>query len=119
MYEYLNEPDRVTGEISEFIELDTIDLGPVPHYGSSKGTKSRHAQYVERRLLRPLARRNIPGTATVRDRLNEWNHDAPKPSMRPGTRDMLMERYAPDLARLEQLLGVDVVGQERAAARRR
>jgi hypothetical protein len=39
--------------------------------------------------------------------------------MQPRTREKLMERYADDLARLETLLGVDVLGQEAAAAFRR
>jgi hypothetical protein len=119
MYEYLDEPERVTGEITEFLGLDVVDLGQVPHYGSSKGTRSRHAQYVERRLLRPLMRRNVPGAAASRDRLNAWNHDAERPKMQPGTRDMLMERYADDLEVLKRLLDVDVVAQELAATNRR
>jgi hypothetical protein len=119
MYEYLDEPERVTGEICRFLDLDDIDLGPVPHHGSSKGTRSRNAQYVERRLLRPLMRRNVPGAAVARDRLNAWNHDREKPRMQPGTREMLMERYADDLSRLHELLGVDVLGQEAAAVARR
>lgn len=39
--------------------------------------------------------------------------------MQPGTREQLMERYANDLARLNELLGVDVLAQEAAAAARR
>jgi hypothetical protein len=119
MYEYLYEPARVTGEISDFLGLDTMDLGDVPHYGSSKGTRSRNAQYVERRLLRPLMRRDVPGAAAVRERLNAWNHDTERPQMQQGTREALLERYADDLARLHELLGVDVLGQEAAAAARR
>ena len=38
--------------------------------------------------------------------------------MRSDTRELLMERYTADLKRLEELLGVDVLGQELAAARR-
>lgn len=38
MYEYLKEPELVTGEVLEFLELDPVDLGSVPHYGASKGT---------------------------------------------------------------------------------
>jgi len=118
MYEYLYQPERVTAEISEFLGIDQVDLGSVPHYGSSKGTRSRHAQYVERRLLRPLTRRNVPGAGAARDLLNGWNHTATKPTMRSDTRELLMERYTADLKRLEELLGVDVLGQELAAARR-
>jgi hypothetical protein len=119
MYEYLSESERVIAEISRFLGLDEVDLGAVPHHGSSKGTRSRRAQYVERRLLRPLARRSIPGAGAARGWLNDWNRNAEKPKMKPGTREMLMERYADDLELLKQLLGVDVVAQELVATNRR
>jgi len=113
MYEYLAQPARVTADICDFLAIENVDLGEVPHYGSSKGTRSRHAQYVERRLLRPLMRRDVPGAATARDRLLAWNRQAERPRMQPGTRDALVGRFAPDLERLNQLLGVDVLASER------
>ena len=38
MYEYLKEPELVTGEVLEFLELVPVDLGSVPLCGASKGT---------------------------------------------------------------------------------
>ena len=69
MYEYLAEPSRVTSEVCDFLGIERTDLGEVPHHGSSKGTRLRHAQFLERRLLRPLMRRRVPGAAAARDRL--------------------------------------------------
>jgi hypothetical protein len=117
MYEYLDEPARVTAEILAFLDLEPRDLGDVPHYGSSKGTRSRHLQYVERRLLRPLMRRNVPGASNLRDRVIAWNRGGERPKMQEGTRDELIARYRPDLERLNQFLAVDVLGREHAASR--
>jgi hypothetical protein len=119
MYEYLDEPERVTREVLQFLDADDADLGPVPHYGSGKGTRSRHLQYVERRLLRPLMRRNVPGSSVARDRLLAWNRQVERPRIRPDTREMLVERYRDDLALLNKLLGVDVLGEELSTANRR
>jgi hypothetical protein len=115
MYEYLAEPAKIAGEICDFLGVDVLDLGGAPHHGSSKGTKSRHAQYVERRLLRPLARRKVPGAASVRVRLNSWNRAASRPQMKAGTREALLDRFRADLQLLQNLTGVDVLGAEQAA----
>lgn len=116
LYEYIDDTDRVTSEITDFLELETADLGDLPHSGSSKGTRSVAAQYLERRLLRPLERRNVPLVKKGREDLIKWNRDAPKPSFADGTRDQLIERFRPDLALLHELLGVDVEAQEQARA---
>ena len=43
--------------------------------------------------------------------LNIIDNDEPKPpTMLPATRAELLDRYRPDLARLEQLTGIDVLG---------
>jgi hypothetical protein len=115
MYEYLDDPSRVVGEILDFLELPARDLGDVPHYGSSKGTRSPKAQYIERRLLRPLARRKVPGTAWMRDRLIRWNRNAERPAIKPETRERLLADYAADLELLERLTGVDVLAKESAS----
>ena len=114
LYEYIDDTERVTSEITDFLGLESADLGELPHSGSSKGTKSVAAQYVERRLLRPLERRNVPLAAKGRNQLITWNRDAPKPTFGVGTREQLIERYHSDLGLLNELLGVDVEAQEQS-----
>lgn len=80
------------------------------------GTRCRHAQYLERRLLRRVMKRNVPGAAAARDRLITWNRKAERPRMQPGAREMLMKHYNDDLEQFHQLLGVDMIDQELAAA---
>jgi len=117
MYEYLDDPSRVIREICDHLGVEQCDLGEVPHSGASKGTRSRYAQYVERRWMRPLMRRNVPGVASARDRLLSWNRAADRPRLSEATRADLIERFSPDLDRLTCLIGVDVLAREQESRR--
>jgi hypothetical protein len=115
LYDYLAEPEVVVGEILEFLGVDAAELGPVPRSASSKGTRSVPAQYLERRLLRPLERRKVPFVGEARRQVIAWNRGVDKPSMQADTRERMMELYRPDLAMLNDLLGVDIEKSELAA----
>jgi hypothetical protein len=108
------DPDRVLGDIEEFIGVTRRTHGELPRYGSSKGVRSIRLQVVERSLIRKLARRNVPLMEQVRQQINARNRGGP-PTMQPETRARLLERYRPDLARLRDLTGVDVLASEEAA----
>ncbi len=44
-----------------------------------------------------------------------WNRGVDKPTMQADTRERLMDLYRPDLAKLNDLLGLDVEERESAA----
>ena len=88
-------------------------VAELPRLGSSKGIKSIPAQYLERTVLRRLARHGVPMAAPLRDRLNQWNRGLP-PTMLDETRSALAEKYQPDLQRLTALTGIDVLGAQAA-----
>lgn len=114
LYDLLADTEGVIGELTDFLGIAPMRVGELPRYGSSKGVRSVGLQYVERRLIRPLARRHVPTMATTRSHLNAWNRGTP-PTMRPETRANLVERYGPDLALLAELTGVDVLAREAAS----
>lgn len=111
--EYVARPDRVIGEITDFLDLGSEDLGTVPRSNPSAGTRSIPVQLVVRRVLKPLSDRGVPFSAAAWHRLNRWNRGAERPRIRPETRSELMDRYRPDLGHLRALLGVDVEAGER------
>lgn len=61
MYENLRVPVRVAGEICDFLAIKRVDLGDVPHYGSSKGARSQHFQSGELGCSAPSWVTTFPG----------------------------------------------------------
>lgn len=113
LYDLQREPARVMTEIQEFIGVTPIPVpDELPRYGSSKGVKSIPLQVLERTVVRKLARRHVPGMPQARAWINRWNRGNP-PRMQPGTRDALLARYVPDLERLHDLTGIDLLAAER------
>jgi hypothetical protein len=114
LYDLQLRTQSVFDDLTTFLGIDPLPIGELPRYGSSKGVRSIPAQLLERKLLRPLARRHVPLTATTRDRLNTWNRGTP-PTMRPETHRALVDRFRPDLEHLRTLTGIDVLGVQAAA----
>ena len=113
LYDLQRDPTGVLTAIETFLDVSPEPLGELPRYGSSKGIRSIPLQYVERSVVRRLARHNVPLMNTTRERLNTWNRGSP-PTMQPETRMRLVADYATDLARLTELTGIDVLAiQER------
>lgn len=108
LYDLQRDPARVLGTIEAFLGVSPAPVGELPRYGSSKGVRSIPLQYVERSVVRRLARHNVPLMKTARRRLNTWNRGSP-PTMQPETRARLLADYAADLARLTDLTGIDVL----------
>ena len=117
LYDLQRRTQDVFTRLTAFLGIEPLTIGELPRYGSSKGVKSIPAQLLERKVLRPLARRHVPFTATTRDRINTWNRGTP-PTMRPETHDALVERFRPDLRRLTALTGIDVLAVQDAARQR-
>ena len=116
LYDLHRRPASVLSSIQTFLGVDPEPIDDLPKYGSSKGIRSIPVQYLERKLVRRLARHDVPLMETARTRMIQWNRGVP-PTMLPATRTDLLDRYRPDLARLEQLTGIDVLGvQARAEA---
>ena len=107
------DPNRVLGDIEEFIGVTRRQHGELPRYGSSKGVRSIPLQVLERSVIRKLARRHVPLMEQARRQINTKNRGH-RPTMAPGTREMLLDRYRPDLALLHELTGVDVLAAEAA-----
>ncbi|MGZ4675031.1 MAG: sulfotransferase family protein [Acidimicrobiia bacterium] len=114
LYDLQRDPDRVLGDLEEFIGVTRRTHGPLGRYGSSKGVKSVQLQLLERRVIRKLARRHVPLMESSRQAINRWNRGH-RPTMLPETRAELVERHRPDLALLTELTGVDVLAAEQAA----
>jgi hypothetical protein len=116
LYDLQREPTRVMGEIESFLGVTPMPVAAeLPRYGSSKGVRSIPLQVLERSVVRKLARRHVPLMEGTRRWINRWNRGR-RPSMQPGTRDALLARYAPDLSRLEELTGIDLLAAEQARA---
>lgn len=118
LYDLQVRTQEVFDGLTAFLGIEPLTIGTLPRYGSSKGVRFIPAQLFERTVLRPLARRHVPLTATTRDRLNRWNRGTP-PTMRPETHAALVERYRPDLARLAELTGIDVLAVQAATGQAR
>jgi len=114
LYDLQRDPDRVLGDVEEFIGVARRPQQPLERHGSSKGVKSVQLQLLERRVIRKLARRHVPLMESSRVAINRWNRGR-RPQMAAGTREMLVERHRPDLALLAELTGVDVLAAEQAA----
>ena len=108
LYDLQRDPARVLGGIETFLGVSPAPIGELPRYGSSKGIRSIPLQYVERTVVRRLARHNVPLMNSARRRLIAWNRGNP-PTMQPETRARLLGDYASDLARLTGLTGIDVL----------
>ena len=108
LYDLHREPNSVLGDIETFLGVTPLEVAALPRYGSSKGIRSIPVQYVERTMVRRLARHNVPTMATARRRMIEWNRGTP-PTMRPETHSLLLNRFATDLAHLRDLTGIDVL----------
>ena len=109
LYDLHRRPGAVLSAIETFLGVDPDPIDELPKYGSSKGIRSIPVQYLERKLVRRLARHDVPLMETARKRMIQWNRGVP-PTMLRDTRAELLVRYRPDLARLEQLTGIDVLG---------
>jgi hypothetical protein len=114
LYDLQADPDRVLGDIEEFIGVARRQHRELPRYGSSKGVRSIPLQVLERSVIRKLARRRVPLMEQARRQINTKNRGG-RPTMAPGTREILIERYRPDLALLTELTGIDVLASEQAA----
>ena len=112
LYDLAREPNRVIGEIEHFIGVTPRPVGELPRYGSSKGVRSIPLQVLERTVVRRLARHNVPAMPAARQWINTWNRGE-RPTMRPETRAAMLDRYAPDLAELHALTGIDLLAAER------
>lgn len=111
-YEYLTDPGRVIGEIEEFLGVEPVDLGAPPHLRESVGTRSNRVSALRRRIFEPHVRKGRPRLSTLSARIDTWNQGVPKPTIDPGTRAGLVDRYRDDLALLADLLDVDVLTEE-------
>jgi hypothetical protein len=118
LYDLQTRTQEVFDGLTAFLGIAPMTIGELPRYGSSKGVKSISAQQLERRVLRPLARRHVPLTAPARERLNAWNRGTP-PTMLPETHRELLDRFRPDLELLTDLTGIDVLSVQAAAVQRR
>ena len=114
LYDLHRRPADVLGSMEEFLGVVPAPATELPRYGSSKGIRSIPVQYLERKVVRRLARHNVPFMATARSRMIQWNRGTP-PTMLPSTHTQLLDRYRPDLARLEALTGIDVLGVQARA----
>jgi hypothetical protein len=114
LYRLQADPDRVLGDIEEFIGVTRRPHGELGRYGSSKGVRSVPLQLLERTVVRRLARRHVPLMEPARVRINRWNRGR-RPVMAAGTHAALEARYVPDLARLRDLTGIDLLAEHRAA----
>lgn len=108
LYDLHRRPADVLGSMEAFLGVAPAPVDELPKYGSSKGVRSIPVQYLERKVVRRLARHNVPLMTTARSRMIQWNRGTP-PTMLPATRTQLLDRYQPDLARLEALTGIDVL----------
>ncbi len=117
LYDLHREPNRVLGDVATFLGVTPLEVAELPRYGSSKGIRSIPLQYVERTMVRRLARHNVPTMSAARRRLIEWNRGTP-PTMRPETQRLLLDRFATDLAHLHELTGIDVLGVQAATDHR-
>ncbi len=113
LYDLHARPAATLASVHEFLGVSPQVVAELPRLGSSKGIKSIPAQYLERTVLRRLARHGVPMAAPLRDRLNQWNRGLP-PTMLDETRSALAEKYQPDLQRLTALTGIDVLGAQAA-----
>ncbi len=113
MYENLRVPVRVAGEICDFLAIKRVDLGDVPHYGSSKGARSQHFQSGELGCSAP----SWVTTFNARDRLNTWNRSAERPGTRSVTGETLPRHYHNDLAPPKGPLRGEMPTQEALGAR--
>lgn len=114
LYDLHQDPSRVITDIEQFLGVAPEPIGDLPKYGSSKGVRSIPLQFLERTVVRRLAYRKVPLMASARRRIDGWNRSQP-PTMRPETHAELIERFAPDLAHLRDITGVDVLGAQAAA----
>ncbi len=108
LYDLHRRPAETLGAVETFLGVSPESVDELPKYGSSKGIRSIPVQYVERTVVRRLARHNVPLMAATRSRMIQWNRGSP-PTMLAATRAQLLERFRPDLARLEALTGIDVL----------
>ena len=114
LYDLHRDPAGQISAVEEFLGVTPMPIGELPRYGSSKGVRSIPLQLVERTIVRRLARRNVPGMPAARTWIDRWNRGNPT-RMLPETKARLLERFAPDLARLHELTGIDVLAaQDRA-----
>ena len=116
LYDLHRDPSGEIGKIEGLLGVDPEPVGELPQYGSSKGVRSIPLQLVERMVVRRLSYRNVPLMASTRQRINGWNRGN-RPTMLPETRATLLERFAPDLDRLHELTGIDVLGAQEGAPR--
>jgi hypothetical protein len=105
----ITRPDDTVGAMCEFLGATPMAVEAYPRDGTSKGVRSTAVQVAARKFLRPLAKRNIPATATAHQWVREHNR-AERPVMSESTRRRLLAAYEPDLARLAEMTGIDFRG---------
>ena len=104
----ITQPFEVVNEMCAFLGVAPLNLETFPRDGTSKGVKSTKLQVLDQRLLKPLEYRRVPGVGTSRASVNRWNR-MPRPSMQAETHADLMRRFEPDLHRLRELVGIDLL----------
>ena len=103
----INDPNGSVGAMLAFLGADPMAVEGFPRDGTSKGVRSTLAQVATRKYVRPLAKRGVPGASSAQAWLAQKNRAEP-PVMLPATREALMNRFEPDLARLAEMTGIDL-----------
>ena len=117
LYSLVADPARILGEIHDFLGVGPEVPGELPRLDKSVGIRSTAVEVLNRKYLLPLAIRGTPGIGRLRGRLQTLNASQP-PRVPPETRAALLERFRPDLDRLRELTGVDVLADEHRSGQR-
>ncbi len=103
----VDRPAAVVGDICRFLGVDPMTVTSMPRDGTSKGVRSTSLQVAGRKYLRPLTKRDVPGTASAWSWVQRVNR-GPRPEMAQQTRRELLQRYEPDLRHLAEITGIDL-----------
>jgi hypothetical protein len=113
LYDLQLDPQGVTDAMCAFLGVASQRVDDFPHTNPSKGVRNALIKRAERKFLWPMAARRVPLARAALVRLDRIN-TAPAPAVAPATYDALLARFGDDLALLERLSGVDVLGREQA-----
>ena len=111
LYDLTLDPDKIYGEICDFLEIDREPAPIVTKVNSSEGFTWFPAKFVERQVVKRLEFRGVPMANHLAEVLRRVNDDD-VPDFAPQTRQDLVDRFRPDLELFEQLSGVDVLAAE-------